>query len=393
MLTVECWDGQERTVDPDRTALVVIDMQRDFIDEVGMCAQLGEDPALLRAIVPTVARLTEWARTAGIRVIHTREGYAPDGSDMHAAKRARRPDPDSGPLGRFLIRGEPGHDFVDTLKPEAGEWVIDKPGFGAFYRTDLDKRLHSAGIDALMVCGVTTSCCVQSTVREATDRGFTCLTVADACAALEMDDHDRALDLIASEGGIFGGVCDTTDLGCAAPARKLDGIELRPMTDEDGPHVLEIYADGIATGNATYQTDPGTWAAFDAGKLKSPRIVAVDAVSGDIIGFAALSPTSARPIYRGICEISIYIAAAGRGRGAGHLLMQRIIEESEAAGIWTLTAGIFPENRASQVLHRAHGFRCLGRQKNPGLMPEIGPFAGQWRDVIRLERRSRKAGC
>jgi len=396
VLTVSCWKGKTLEIDPARTALIAIDMQRDFIDPQGMCAQTGDDPALLRAIVPVVARLSDWARNKGIRVIHTREGYAPDRTDMHDEKRARRPDPDHGPLGRFLIRGEAGHDFVAALMPHRDEWVIDKPGFGAFYRTDLEERLHNAGIATLILCGVTTSCCVQSTAREATDRGFRCLTVADASAALELDDHDRALDLIASESNIFGEISDTTDLGCGPPSRSIQGIMLRTMTAADGPRVLDIYAAGIATGHATFQTEPGSWDAFDAGKLPAPRIVATDEESGAILGFAALSPTSARPIYRGICEVTIYIDPNARGRGVGHLLMDKIVEASEDLGIWTLTAGIFPENKASLILHRAHGFRSLGRQRGPGLMPSLGadggPMAGQWRDVIRLERRSRSAG-
>lgn len=385
-MSVTCRGGHRLTLpDGGRTALLVIDMQRDFIDPQGMCAVLGDDPAFARAIVPRVERLTDWARAAGHIVIHTREGYAPDLSDMHAAKRARREPVDEGPLGRFLIRGEAGHDFVDRLRPAPGEMVIDKPGFGAFHGTDLDAQLRDAGITHLILSGVTTSCCVQTTLREAIDRGYFCLTVADCCAALELDDHDRALDLIASEGDLFGWICDLSDLTGEAPPRG-SKCNIRAMTGDDADAVMAVYAEGIETGHATFQSDPGGWAGFDAGKLPEPRWVALDD-DGSVLGFAVLSPVSARPVYRGICEVSIYVADRAKGRGIGHALMTALIEASEAAGIWTLTAGIFPENKASLILHAAHGFRCLGRQRAAAVMP-MGPMAGKWRDVLRLERRS-----
>lgn len=384
MMRIDCWHGRSLDLPMEKTALLVIDMQRDFLDPQGMCAVLGEDPVLMSAIIPSVARLTDWARDAGVRVMHTREGYAPDLSDMHPAKQARQGPVTKGPLGRFLIRGEAGHDFVDALRPETGERVIDKPGFGAFHGTELDAVLKAAGITHLILCGVTTSCCVQTTLREAVDRGYTCLTVADCCATVDLDDHDRALDLIASEDHLFGWICDSPALAGPAPRRAPD-CTLREMREEDGPAVMAIYAEGIATGHATYQTETGDWAGFKAGKLEAPRLVACDA-AGEVLGYAVLSPTSARPIYRGVCEVSIYIAETARGRGVGHALMERLVAEADKAGVWTITSGIFPENKASQLLHRAHGFRCLGRQIAPGLMP-IGPMKGQWRDVIRLERR------
>jgi biuret amidohydrolase len=373
----------------------VIDMQRDFIDPDGMCAVLGDDPALLRAIVPRIRRLSDWARAQGLCLIHTREGYAPDLSDMHPAKRVRygmkSPGAISdGPLGRFLIRGQPGHDFIAALQPEPTETVIDKPGFSAFYGTDLHAYLNSRGITHLILCGVTTSCCVQSTLRAAVDLGYECLTVADCCAALEMDDHDRALDLIASEGDLFGNVCDLKDLAGPLPHRPFAG-KVRPMENADGPKVLDLYAQGIATGHATFQDHPGDWAGFSGGKLAHPRLVAQSG-DGEIYGFAVLSPTSVRPIYRGICEVSIYIAEKARGQGVGHALMAALVSASDAAGLWSLTAGIFPENKASLILHAAHGFRCMGRQRGAGIMP-YGPMAGQWRDVLKLERRTRQSTC
>jgi len=389
--TIACRGGQEFELAAGRTALLVIDMQRDFLDPQGMCAVLGEDITLLRAIVPRVRRLTEWARDQGLAVIHTREGYAPDLSDMHAAKRARHSAAQvhQGPLGRFLIRGQAGHDFIDALQPGSGEWIIDKPGFSAFHGTALHADLQRAGITHLILCGVTTSCCVQSTLRAAVDLGYTCLTVADCCATLQLDDHDRALDLIASEENLFGQVCDLAALAGAPPRLDWSGT-IRLMVEEDAQAVMAIYAAGIATGHATFQDTPGTWEAFSTGKLASPRLVAeLPDASPDrrIAGFAVLSPTSARPIYRGICEVSIYIADHARGRGVGNALMARLVADSKAAGIWTLTAGIFPENPASLLLHTAHGFRCLGRQRGAGQMP-YGPMAGQWRDVLKLERRA-----
>lgn len=383
-VTVNCRGGRSLAVDPGRTALLAIDMQRDFLDPQGMCAVLGDDPALLRAAIPNVARLSAWARDRGIPVLHTREGYAPDFGDMHPLKQARQGPVTEGPLGRFLIRGEPGHDFIDDLRPDPGERVIDKAGFGAFYGTDLDTILRGMAVETLILCGVTTSCCVQTTLREAVDRGYACLTVADACAALELDDHDRALDLIASEGHLFGWVCDTSDLTGPAPPRVFGGT-VREMTSDDADAVVAIYAEGIATGHATFQEETGDWAAFDAGKRPSPRLVACDA-SGAAIGFAAVSPTSARPVYAGICEVTLYVATAARGTGAGNALLSALTARADAEGIWTLTAGIFPENRASLILHAAHGFRCLGRQRAAGRMP-YGPMQGRWRDVLRLERK------
>lgn len=391
MIGISCRGERRFEVDPEKTALLVIDMQRDFIDPEGMCARLGDNPALMRAIVPRVGRLTEWARAQGMRIVHTREGYAADLSDMQPPKRARWPlEEMAGPLGRYLIRGEAGHDFVADLKPHPGEWVIDKPGFGAFTRTDLEDRLRAAGVEDLILCGVTTSCCVQTTMREAVDRGFRCLTVADCCAAVELDDHDRALDLIASEGNLFGWVCDLSDIAGQMDRAADPTVTVRSMVDADADAVMAIYADGIATGQATFQDQPGEWPAFSAGKLTVPRLVACDPKDG-ILGFAVLSPTSTRPVYKGVCEVSVYVSGAARGRGVGNMLMQHLVTDSEAAGIWLLTASIFPENPASLLLHTTHGFRCVGRHRGPARMT-YGPMAGQWRDTLRLERRSAVAG-
>ncbi|KTR52586.1 phosphinothricin acetyltransferase [Curtobacterium oceanosedimentum] len=162
-------------------------------------------------------------------------------------------------------------------------------------------------------------------------------------------------------------------------------VAVRPMTAGDWPAVEAIYREGIATGNATFEAEPPTWEAFNGGKLPDHRFVAL---GGDVVlGWVAVSPTSARPVYRGVVEHSVYVAAAARGRGIGHLLLDAMIASTEAAGIWTIQSGIFPENTASRALHTHHGFRELGTRERIGLMT-FGPWAGQWRDNVLVERRS-----
>ena len=195
-------------------ALVIIDMQRDFLDPRGYVAQSGVDVSILRRTIPNVRRLLEAARAAKVRVIHTREGHRPDLSDLTAFKRHRAAGSgaaigSTGPLGRLLIRGEAGHAIIEEAAPLPGETVIDKPGFGAFYATDLELILRSAGIARLTLAGVTTDICVHSTLREAVDRGFDCTTVGDACAAGDPAIHEAMLTCIAGEGGILGHVVET----------------------------------------------------------------------------------------------------------------------------------------------------------------------------------------
>jgi nicotinamidase-related amidase len=182
------------------------------------------DVAPLRAIIPAAARLLAAARAAGIMVVHTREGHRPDLSDLTQFKQRRAsgagaPIGSKGPLGRLLVRGEAGHAIIDALAPLEHEPVIDKPGFGAFYATDLDLILRTAGITALTLAGVTSDICVHSTLREAVDRGYDCETVGDACAAGDPVIHQAMLTLIAGEGGILGRVVTTDDL-VAAWARQ-----------------------------------------------------------------------------------------------------------------------------------------------------------------------------
>ncbi len=195
-------------------ALIVIDMQRDFLDPRGYVAQSGVDVSLLRVTIEPVQRLLGSARSLGIRVIHTREGHRPDLSDLTPFKRQRTAGSGAaigsmGPLGRLLVRGEYGHGIIDEVAPWPAEDVIDKPGFGAFYATDLELLLRAGGITHLTLCGVTTDICVHTTLREAIDRGFYCTTVSDACAAGDPQVHAAMLTCIAGEGNILGQVRDT----------------------------------------------------------------------------------------------------------------------------------------------------------------------------------------
>lgn len=212
MTEVPCLAGRRYRFDPATTAMLVIDLQRDFLDPEGYCGKAGDDLSPLRAVLPRFTALLPRLRAAGIRLIHTREGYAADGSDMHAMKRERGSAGSPGPLGRFLIRGEPGHDFIDEMRPAPGETVVDKPGFGAFYRTELEKILRDAGITHLIIAGVTTQCCVFSTLREAVDRGFWCLTLEDCCAAFDQSLHEGVFAMIQGENHLFGWITRSDDL-------------------------------------------------------------------------------------------------------------------------------------------------------------------------------------
>ncbi len=209
MHQIPCNAGLTFDLDPTQAALLAIDLQRDFLDPQGYVAVTGNDIAPMRAIIPNAVALIAAARSAGLTVIHTREGYAPDLSDMHPLKRERQVAGRVGPLGRFLIRGETGHGHIAECLPRDGERVIDKPGFGSFYRTDLERHLRDRGIERLILFGVTTQCCVASTLREAVDRGFYCLTVEDACAATTPELHAATIQSIYGEGNLFGWVSDT----------------------------------------------------------------------------------------------------------------------------------------------------------------------------------------
>ncbi|MBL9059181.1 MAG: cysteine hydrolase [Mangrovicoccus sp.] len=203
------------TFDPATTALIVIDMQRDFIEPGGFGAALGNDVTLLQAIVPYTAKLIAGARAAGIPVIHTRECHAPDLSDCPPAKRLRgKPSlriGDPGPMGRILIAGEPGAGIVPELAPIDGEVVIDKPGKGAFYATPLGEELARRGSRSLIFAGVTTEVCVQTTMREANDRGFDCLLIEDATESYFPAFKAAALEMIRAQGAIVGWTATTDE--------------------------------------------------------------------------------------------------------------------------------------------------------------------------------------
>jgi nicotinamidase-related amidase len=204
------------SVDLETAALVIIDMQRDFLEPGGFGAALGNDVSFLRAAVAPCAAVLAAARRLGLLVIHTREGHRPDLSDAPPHK-VERGDPSKrigapGPMGRILVRGEPGHDIIPELYPLPDEPVIDKPGKGAFYQTDLELMLHNRGIDTLFVAGVTTEVCVNTTVREANDRGFRCIVLSNCCASYFPEFHDAGLAMIKAQGGIFGSVAASAPL-------------------------------------------------------------------------------------------------------------------------------------------------------------------------------------
>jgi nicotinamidase-related amidase len=212
---------------PEQTALLVIDMQRDFVQPGGFGESLGNDVSLLRQVIPPLQGVLAATREAGLTVIHTREGHLPDLSDCPPAKRSRGAPTlrigDPGPLGRILIRGEYGHGIIDELAPLPGELVIDKPGKGAFYATGLDAALREQGISSLLVAGVTTEVCVHTTVREANDRGYECLVLSDCVGSYFPGFQHQGLAMITAQGGIFG---------WAAPsASYLRALAGRPTSD------------------------------------------------------------------------------------------------------------------------------------------------------------------
>lgn len=194
---------------PTRTAIIIIDMQNDFCSPGGFGEKLGNDITLTRAIIPVIQQLLQAAREAGIVVVHTREGHLPDLSDCPPAKLERSKKQgagigDVGPMGRILVRGEQGHAIVPELTPLDGEMVVDKPGKGAFYMTNLEHLLEQNNIESLLLCGVTTHVCVHTTLREANDRGYRCLVLEDATAAFDPTDQQAAIHMVRQQGGIFG---------------------------------------------------------------------------------------------------------------------------------------------------------------------------------------------
>jgi nicotinamidase-related amidase len=200
----------EFALDAARVAFVIIDMQRDFLEPGGFGAALGNDVSQLRAAIGPIGGVLAACRKAGVFVIHTREGHRPDLSDLNGAKHRRGRFAtrigDAGPMGRILVRGAQGHDIIAELAPAADEPVIDKPGKGAFYATDLEAILRGRGITQLILAGVTTEVCVHTTLREANDRGFECLVLEDGTASYFPEFHRMALDMACAQDGIFGWV-------------------------------------------------------------------------------------------------------------------------------------------------------------------------------------------
>ena len=200
----------------DRTALLIIDMQRDFLEPGGFGEMLGNDVLQLRRVIEPNRRVLATWRAAGLPVLHTREGHRPDLSDLPRSKKVRGRGTstigDPGPMGRILVRGEPGHDIIPELYPMPEEPVVDKPGKGAFFATDLHAILQHRRIEKLIVTGVTTEVCVNTTVREANDRGYDCLVPADCVGSYFPEFQESGLKMIKAQGGIFGWVSDSEKL-------------------------------------------------------------------------------------------------------------------------------------------------------------------------------------
>ena len=201
---------------PQNTLFLVIDMQTDFCGEGGYVDKMGYDLSLTRAPIQPIKNVLAAMRERGFHVMHTREGHRPDLFDLPPAKKIRGRSKttigDKGPMGRILVRGEAGHDIIPELYPEPGEPVVDKPGKGAFYATDLQEMLKHREVKQLVVTGVTTEVCVNTTVREANDRGYECLVLSDCCGSYFPEFHEMGLKMVKAQGGIFGWVTSSERL-------------------------------------------------------------------------------------------------------------------------------------------------------------------------------------